>query len=338
MASQLIEVRKIWDRSPYNAFTDLVRFRDRFFCVFREAEIHEYANSGVRVISSPDGKQWDSEAFLDFSVESFNKLNLKVPANAESFVDVGGPHLCIAPDGRLMINSGVVYNTELRAQSLAWFSEDGRTWGPPVLIGDWNFWIWQITWHKGRAYGTARNLWDRIPRLYGGDDVEHLEVLVKDKDFFPLSPGPSEGWLHFLDDDTAVCLLRLNPGEGYKTDQGHVGVASPPYTRWTWKSLGERIGGPCLIRLPDNRLLACVRHYHPEVPSSTEIGSGKKRTALFWLDPVSGAFTEELELPSSDGDSSYPGMVFHDGFLWVSYYSSHEGNTNIYLAKVRIAE
>lgn len=26
---QLIEVRKIWDRAPYNAFTDLVRYNDR---------------------------------------------------------------------------------------------------------------------------------------------------------------------------------------------------------------------------------------------------------------------------------------------------------------------
>jgi hypothetical protein len=26
----------------------------------------------------------------------------------------------------------------------------------------------------------------------------------------------------------------------------------------------------------------------------------------------------------------------HDGLLWVSYYSSHEGKTNIYLAKVEL--
>jgi len=26
----------------------------------------------------------------------------------------------------------------------------------------------------------------------------------------------------------------------------------------------------------------------------------------------------------------------HEGLLWVSYYSSHEGKTSIYLAKVRL--
>ena len=36
-----------------------------------------------------------------------------------------------------------------------------------------------------------------------------------------------------------------------------------------------------------------------------------------------------LTLPSG-GDTSYPGLVWHDGLLWVSYYSSHEGKAAIY--------
>lgn len=42
-----------------------------------------------------------------------------------------------------------------------------------------------------------------------------------------------------------------------------------------------------------------------------------------------------LKLPSG-GDTSYPGMVWHQGLLWLSYYSSHEGKTSIYLAKIRL--
>jgi hypothetical protein len=42
-----------------------------------------------------------------------------------------------------------------------------------------------------------------------------------------------------------------------------------------------------------------------------------------------------LQLPSG-GDTSYPGLVWHDDFLWVSYYSSHEGKAKIYLAKLRL--
>jgi hypothetical protein len=44
-----------------------------------------------------------------------------------------------------------------------------------------------------------------------------------------------------------------------------------------------------------------------------------------------------LVLPSG-GDCSYPGLAFFGGRLWVSYYSSHEGRTAIYLAIVRFAK
>ena len=34
------------------------------------------------------------------------------------------------------------------------------------------------------------------------------------------------------------------------------------------------------------------------------------------------------------GDTSYAGLLWHEGSLWVSYYSSHEGKASIYLALV----
>jgi hypothetical protein len=44
-----------------------------------------------------------------------------------------------------------------------------------------------------------------------------------------------------------------------------------------------------------------------------------------------------LTFPSG-GDTSYAGLVWHDGLLWVSYYSSHEGKSSIYLARVRLPD
>ena len=64
---------------------------------------------------------------------------------------------------------------------------------------------------------------------------------------------------------------------------------------------------------------------------------GGARTSLVWIDPESAQLTEFLKLPSG-GDNSYPGLVMHDGLLWVSYYSSHEGKTSIYLAKVKLPD
>ena len=39
---------------------------------------------------------------------------------------------------------------------------------------------------------------------------------------------------------------------------------------------------------------------------------------------------------TSGGDTSYPGLVWHDDRLWMSYYSSHEGKTSIYLAQIKM--
>ena len=78
-----------------------------------------------------------------------------------------------------------------------------------------------------------------------------------------------------------------------------------------------------MLQLPDGRIVAAVR-----------LHDGGPHTSLAWIDAAKGRLTEFLKLPSG-GDTSYAGMVWRDELLWVSYYSSHEGKTSIYLAKVR---
>ena len=46
-------------------------------------------------------------------------------------------------------------------------------------------------------------------------------------------------------------------------------------------------------------------------------------------------YEPQLVLPSG-GDSSYPGFAFYENLLWTLYYSSHEGKTAIYLAKIQV--
>ena len=59
---ELVGVDKIWDKAPHNAFTDMVRFQNRWYVAFREAKSHGVAGDGdVRVIRSPDGKRWQSQ-------------------------------------------------------------------------------------------------------------------------------------------------------------------------------------------------------------------------------------------------------------------------------------
>jgi hypothetical protein len=56
---------------------------------------------------------------------------------------------------------------------------------------------------------------------------------------------------------------------------------------------------------------------------------------LNWLDPVKGTLREFMALPSG-GETSYAGLCLEKEALWVSYYSSHEQRTSVYLAKVQM--
>ena len=54
---QLESVEKIWSHAPHNAFTDLIRFQERWWCVFREAEGHDLPGGTVRVLTSETGAE-----------------------------------------------------------------------------------------------------------------------------------------------------------------------------------------------------------------------------------------------------------------------------------------
>ncbi len=298
---RLLETRLIWDRAPHNAFTDLIRFHDRWFCVFREGSAHISPDGALRILTSVDGHSWTSAALLT-SPDS----------------DLRDGKLSVAPDGRLMLSGAeTLHNRSTHAhQSLAWFSGDGYRWEGPLPIGEPDFWIWRITWHEGTAYGIGYDSRKahRSIRLYRSPDGRRFEPLVPRL----LDVGyPNESCLVF-DGNTAYCLLRRDG----QPSSGLLGISSPPYTQWSWQDLGVRIGGPCMIRLPDGRLLAAVRLY-----------DGNARTSLCWIDPPTGTLREALRLPSG-GDTSYAGMVLDGNTLWVSYYSTHENKTAIYFSRV----
>lgn len=320
---ELIESKKIWDAGKHNAFTDLIRWRGQWYCTFREADGHVGGEGKLRVLTSADGTEWKSAALI-----------------SEPGIDLRDPKLSITPDDRLMIVAGgSVYEGKklLSRQPRVMFSENGTDWSKPERVLDEGEWLWRVTWHKGTAYGVSYNAAMRSTKeaqeaantgtappgpadwklkLFKSTDgakfdlVTHLDV-----------PGhPNETTLRFTHTGEMIALVRREGG----TRNGWVGRSNAPYTQWTWKELDQRIGGPNFLQLPNGQFVAVVRLYDK-----------KARTAVCSFDPVQGKLTEKLTLPSG-GDTSYAGIVWHEDRLWVSYYSSHEGKTSIYLAKLKV--
>lgn len=297
---KLVWAKRIWDEAPHNAFTDLIYFNDLFFCVFREGSNHIANHGTLRIISSADGESWTAKSFICIKG-----------------ADLRDGKLSITPSKQLMLSGVKVLHEKARVhQTYAWFSDDGVTWSEPHPIGELNFWLWQIAWEGNSAYSIGYYCdSDQFIRFYQSKDGKEFTPVGKRL----LDEGvPNEAALLF-DQHVGYCLLRREEANGL------LGIAHSPYSHWQWQDIGVPIGGPGLIRLPDGRLLAAVRLYDNQV-----------RTSLCWINADSGKSTEALSLPSG-GDTSYAGLVWHQDYLWVSYYSSHEEKTAIYLAKIELS-
>lgn len=299
-APEILSVKKIWDEAPYSAFTDLIFYQDRFFCCFREGTEHEHDNGSIRILFSEDGKNWTSAALLTMEGH-----------------DLRDPMLSEMPDGKLMLNVGItVWRGEetVSCQSAVFFSVNGVQWDPIQILPYPGEWIWRVTWHEGIGYAGSYSSDGK-----GGYQLKLMEttngVDYQVKTMFSLSGSPTEATFRILPDQTMIGLVRRNK------EKGLIGRSVFPYTDWEWEDAGYTLGGPNFIVAEDGILWACSRR----------MKGGEESVVLAKMTPFS--YHPVLTFPSS-GDSGYPGMVWKEGKLYISYYTSLEEKTSIYLAIV----
>lgn len=311
---KIISVERIWDRAGHNAFTDLVYFDDMFYCVFRESATHKpdqnldcIINGSIRIIASKDGQNWTSVAHL------FKKDT-----------DLRDPKLSVTPDNRLMLLVGTsIYegiNLKKTQGKVCFYDVESKEFSQLQNISiDKNIrtkrdWLWNITWHNGTAYGVVYqssknklNSWSaHLVKSTDGINYEYVSSLK-------VANSPTEADIKFLSGGEMVIIVRGTPGA--------IGVSSAPYKKWDWNSLPVKLGGPEFVVLEDNSLILATREYNP----------GNANRTIIAQVSLSGDFKKILTLPSG-GDTGYAGMVIKDSILYISYYSSHEGQTSIYIA------
>ena len=296
---RLLSLQALPGDAEHQAFTDLVHFAGELFCVLREGQSHISADGRIRVMHSSDGFRWQSTALL--------RCN---------WADLRDPRLLVRADGQLILHACAALHQPAACshRNLAWISQDGRHWSEAKTIAEDNIWLWRSLWQGGKALGMGYRCGKpRFVRLY--QSVDGLDWQIVSKQAYSGSYA-NESALMIDSEQRAWCLLRRDP------DNALLGVADSPWQNWQWRDIGERIGSPQWLRLDDGRLLAAVRKYQPH-----------ERCCLAWVDTEQARLTECLALPSG-GDCGYPGMVLWQDDLWVSYYSSHEGASRVYLAQI----
>lgn len=293
--------------APHSAFTDLCEFSQRLYCCFREATDHVSGDGRIGILQ------------LDWQGNVTGAERIRI-ANT----DLRDPKLSITPDNRLLLLAYGRFNSASGrySQPMTWFSSDGQSWSSPKPLADKNWWLWRLRWHQGIAYGIAYNRAAQRVSLYAGNPRRTFECI--NQDLFSLSKNgkgyPNETDMFFDKNATMYVLLRRDAD----TCTAQLGVARPPYRRWQWTDLGVYIGGPAMLAMDNNKALVCGRVWTEQGP----------KTALLKMDLL-GKRPELLQFLPSAGDTSYPGMVLNQQGLYISYYSTHEHKTMVYLTRFR---
>jgi len=325
-AVKVSNVRRAFHNGEHNAFTDLVRFRDRFYLTFRSCPdghmVHPTAS--IIILSSTDAQQW--EPAHRFRVEKR---------------DTRDPHFLVFRD-KLFVYTGTWYcgtttpkpadyDLNQHLGYAAW-SDDGVAWHSPILLeGTFGHYIWRANTFDGKVYLCGRRKKDFAMAPRGEGPMVESAMLESDdgliwrtRTLFQEVEG-DETAFQFEADGRIVAIGRRGRGNAQLLK------SQSPYTQWERREFDRYIGGPLLTRWGGRYV----------VGGRKTVGDGPT-TSLCWL--VDERLHEFAELPSA-GDNSYPGFVeLSPTRALVSWYSSHEKDANnrpmtaIYLADLEIAE
>jgi len=316
-------VRRVFHNGEHNAFTDLARFKGRYYLAFRSCPdghaVHPTAS--VIILASDDTKQWTQTH------------RFRVPLR-----DTRDPHFLVFKD-KLFVYTGTWFSgaTALprheydlnKHLGYAVWSEDGANWhGPVMLEGTFGHYIWRAAAFGDKAYLCGRR---KAGFAMGTDgDRKHVESVMLESDdgliwckrsVFQETEGNETAFLFESDG----CVL----GIGRRSGNAQLLRSCPPYIHWERKDLDRYIGGPLLAKWSNRYVVGGRKH--------TQAGP---KTSLCWL--ADDQLREFAQLPSG-GDNSYPGFVERTPQrALVSYYSSHEKDvsgkpiTAIYLAELTL--
>jgi hypothetical protein len=300
----------IWNEAPHNAFTDLIKYNNCYYCVFREGSAHESFDAKLHVVRSIDGKTWKS-----FAVISSPKIDFR------------DPHFFVDDNNNLSIGTNTI-NLNYERQNVIYKLHDSMFIRVDMSSSS-DYWFWSYTKQKQTVYSIGYNMKQICfsnansskPKiaLFESKDRECTNFdSLEANNFPPSSFGcPSESSMLFMNDSVLIAVVRdeRTPGES------HLGIAKKPFTNWQWQTMPFFLRGPKLALLPDGRIFL----------AAASMGYYEKMYYAI-LNPNTFSVEDIKALPSA-GDTGYPGVVIEGNSVLMSYYSSHEGNARVYIAR-----
>lgn len=342
-----IDARRIWDMAgvlsadgPFpgeepdlrgEIHPDLIRYKGAWYCGLKEG--NQPGGLGrMRIIRSLDGQTWESVRVFQWSDRA-----------------MGDAKFSVTGEGALMLSTFMAplqsgEKSPVYHASVTWLTDDGVNWGQAYACpAGVNRILYSPTWHRGVGYCIAYGDGGTLFRTLDGKCWEPVvnnmfaswrppevsEALLRSVDVHDIHQQggmaprePNEAALAFdPTDGRAIAIARTHPFFAI------LGTApGPDYTDWTWRAtdvdwdgdgqrqpssimLGVQMGGPLLKYLSNGLLLAAGR-----ADASTP-GRPRGRLTLFIVDTEAGSLRRWGDF---DGYSHYPGIVEHEGQLWIT--------------------
>jgi len=322
MQIEILSHRSIAVGNRHHGFTDLAKWKGRYYCAFREGDSHISRTGRTFVMASDDLENWEVNTIVQ-----------------GGYSDVRDPKL-LATEDRLFVycpvwdhrNQADVKFEINRRLSVYSYTDDGREWTDPDPVYEPGWAFWRPITHGGVHYvasykaGKDPNSIEKpkaedwrvgLLRSEDGIEWEHVSDIWSGQ-------TANETQIIALDDGRLLALVRReHRPKGYANNC--VAVAEPPYTDWRRSEVKNVVQGPAMCKL-GGHILVGGRTYHPPYSDMIEIAP---QMSLLELDTNEMQTKTIMHLPSW-GDCSYPGfVVLSDDEVAVSYYSSHELTSGI---------
>ncbi|MBM3981867.1 MAG: exo-alpha-sialidase [Planctomycetes bacterium] len=296
------EVRKMFADGKHNAFTAFVKFKGTYLLAFRTAKEHNSADGDIVVLKSADAKEWTEALKLDIDKR-----------------DDRDPQLLVVADKLIM------YVASMKGPDLTTYAvttEDGKTWSKPKAVYEEKYIVWKPIQY-GKLYYSGAHKKDEVS---GGKGREVHFIKSSDgiawEKVSTIRAGnwESETTLHFEKDGTCFAFLR----QKYGSPQAQILEAKAPYKEWKNRPTDvTHFSGHSVRTYGDVTYLF----------SRDRNGPPDNRYGQVIYTFADGKLAPYSRFPAG-GDCAYAEAVRDGDNMLVSYYSTHEKQTNIYLAVV----
>ena len=302
--AQVTAVHTVVRDGWYNAFTDLIFWKDYYWLAYRRGISHNAANGVVVVLRSVDLRRWHE-------VKVFNNPNGMRGGQRKGLQD---GHFCDAGD-RLFL----FYDSREPLGMFVSWTDNGGDWSPAQATrmagggSDVQPYTWHVRSFDGRFHSAVCLEEGPLDLIVSDDGVSWSGEAQIGPD-----PNPGEGFyteesdLYRRTDGQMWCVVRTVGGT-------RLFWSDPPYARWHGNLKISMCDAPVMCELDGQMYIAgrCQAPRFWEAQDHRAYPQGS--TGLFHLTQEGSLLL--VGFPAG-GDASYPGLVSTEpGKLVLAYYS-----------------